>query len=95
MYSRRSCFTASIGIIRTADSKQALVADMDIYFCRPRVHMPEQCLNIFNVDTVLKQMAGKAVPTAMSGYMLRNAGFDSTFLEILINAVLVKISAGP
>ena len=57
--------------------------------------MSKKRLDIFDVDTVLKQMAGKAVPAAMTGYMLRNAGSGCTFLEILIDAVLIKISSGP
>ena len=54
-------------IVRTADPKKTLVADMNVYFCRPRVHVSEQCLNIFNVNAILKQMAGKAVAAAMTG----------------------------
>jgi hypothetical protein len=50
----------------------------------------EQCLNIFNVNTILKQMAGKAVAAAMTGYMFFNTGFYGTFLEILIDTVLVS-----
>ena len=82
-------------IVRTADPKKTLVADMNVYFCRPRVHVSEQCLNIFNVNAILKQMAGKAVAAAMTGYMFFNTGFYGTFLEILIDTVLVKIRAGP
>ena len=82
-------------VIRTADSKKALVADMDIDFCRFWIHMSKQCLDVFNVNTILKQMAGKAVAAAMTGYMFCNAGFYGTFLEILIDTVLVKIRAGP
>ena len=82
-------------VIRTADPKKDLVADMDIDFCRFWIHMSKQCLDVFNVNTILKQMAGKAVAAAMTGYMFCNTGFYGTFLEILIDTVLVKIRAGP
>ena len=57
--------------------------------------MSEQCLDVFNVNTILKQMAGKAVSAAMTGDLFSNAGFFCTFFEILIDTVLVKIRAGP
>ena len=82
-------------IVRAADPKKALVADMDIDFCRFWIHMSKQCLNVFNVNTILKQMTGKAVAAAMTGDLFSNTGSFCTFLEILIDAVLVKIRSGP
>ena len=57
--------------------------------------MSEQRLYIFNVNTTLKQMAGKTVSAAMTGNMLGYAGPGGALFEILIDAVLIKVSTGP
>ena len=43
--------------------------------------MTEQRLNVFDVNAIFKQMAGKAVAAAMTGNVSGNAGFSRTFFE--------------
>lgn len=57
--------------------------------------MSKQCLDVFNVNTTLKQVAGKTVTAAMTGNMLGYASPGGTLFEVLIDAVLIKVSAGP
>ena len=47
----------------------------------------EEHYSVFH--SVTQVLLLEAVPAAMAGYMLRNAGSGCTFLEILIDTVLV------
>jgi len=68
---------------------------VDINICGFGVYMSKKRLDIFNVNAILKQMAGKAVTAAMTGYIFCNACPGCTFFEILVDAVLVQISPCP
>ena len=68
---------------------------MDIDLCGSGIYMSEQRLDVLNVDAILKQMAGKAMTAAMAGYLFCNPRFGCTFLEVLIDTALVKISSRP
>ena len=57
--------------------------------------MPEQRLDVSDVNTILIQMTCKAVTAAMTGYVSGNAGSGGAFLEILTDAALIKIRSRP
>lgn len=68
---------------------------MDIYLGGFGIYMAEQRLDVFDVNATFKQMARKAVAAAMTGNMSSNASLGCAFFEVLVDAVRIKIGAGP
>ena len=80
---------------RAADTKEGLVAHMKVDICRTGINMPEKGLDVFDVGSAFKQMAGKTVAACMGRNRAGNTGKPGAFLKELVDAVRIKVSAGP
>ena len=80
---------------RAMDDEKSLIAYMQIYIRRAWIHMSKKRLNIFNVNTTLKQMTCEAVTTGVRRYPACDTGFSGACLEELIDAGNIEIIPGP
>ena len=68
---------------------------MKVDICRTGINMPEKGLDVFDVGSAFKQMAGKTVAACMGRNRAGNTGKPGAFLKELVDAVRIKVSAGP
>ncbi len=57
--------------------------------------MPEKGLDVFDVGSAFKQMAGKTVAACMGRNTAGNTGKPGTFLKELVHTGYIQVSASP